>query len=232
VLRPDVVWFLVSDGKSGESSASQIESLKLTDGCPAQPQVLGIPADDPDAAYKKCRAYLAQARKLHPDHRVIADYTGGTKSMTGALLMAAFAQPGVEVQFMVGERADLAQVKPGSEKPQLMAADFIMAERDFAAAETGRGRLRLRCRPAAVAWIARSVAAGGSEAAEGVVAPPGAGTGLDRRDVALGRFQPWRGGAARARPRGRKHARSDKAPCAAARDRQAREGQAGLGHLR
>jgi CRISPR-associated protein (TIGR02710 family) len=135
LLRPDVVWFLVSDGKSGESSASQIERLKLADGCPAQPQVLGIPADDPDAAYKKCRALLAQARKLHPDHRVIADYTGGTKSMTGALLMAAFAQPGVEVQFMVGERADLVQVKPGSEKPQLMAADFIVAERDFAAAE-------------------------------------------------------------------------------------------------
>jgi CRISPR-associated protein (TIGR02710 family) len=148
-LRPDVVWFLVSDGKTGESSRAQVESpeieydrrggrgpgLKFADGCPAESAVLPIPADDPDGAYKVCRSALAEARRRYPGHRLIADYTGGTKSMTGALLMAAFAQPGVEVQFMVGDRPDLVQVRPGSEKPQVMAADFILAERDFAVAE-------------------------------------------------------------------------------------------------
>jgi len=149
-LRPDVVWFLVSDGKTGESSRAQVErreieynrsagafgpGLKFAHGCPAESRVFEVPADDPDGAYKVCRSVLAQARRRYADHRLIADYTGGTKSMTGALLMAAFAQPGVEVQFMVGERSDLVQVKPGSEKPQIMAADFLMAERDFAAAE-------------------------------------------------------------------------------------------------
>ena len=36
--------------------------------------------------------------------------------MTGALLMAAFAERDVEVQFMVGARPDLAQVLSGSER--------------------------------------------------------------------------------------------------------------------
>ncbi len=150
VLRPDAVWFLVSDGKSGESSRGQVESaeivydratgasgpgLKFVDGCPADCRVTAMPADDPDAAYKECRSVLREAQRRYPGHRLLADYTGGTKSMTGALLMAAFAQPGIEVQFMAGERPDLVQVRAGSESPQVMAADFVLAERDFAAAE-------------------------------------------------------------------------------------------------
>jgi CRISPR-associated protein (TIGR02710 family) len=150
LLRPDAVWFLVSDGRTGESSASQVETaeidydkargihgpgLKFADDCPKETAVFKIPADDPDGAYKLCRSHLADARRRYAEHRLIADYTGGTKSMTGGLLMAAFAEPGIEVQFMAGERPDLVQVKPGSEQPQRMAADFIMAERDFAAAE-------------------------------------------------------------------------------------------------
>jgi hypothetical protein len=96
---------------------------------------LELPADDPDGAYKLCRSHIAEARRRYAEHRLIADYTGGTKSMTGALLMAAFAEPGIEVQFMVGERPDLFQVRAGSEHPQRMSADFILAERDFAVAE-------------------------------------------------------------------------------------------------
>jgi CRISPR-associated protein (TIGR02710 family) len=149
-LRPDVVWFLVSDGKSGEGSRPQVEDeqieydklrgvrgpgLKYAEGCPPTTKVLPIPADDPDRAYALCRAHLAAARSAYPGHHLIADYTGGTKSMTGALLMAAFAERGVEVQFMLGERRDLVQVKSGSEQPHRMAADFIMAEREFVAAE-------------------------------------------------------------------------------------------------
>jgi CRISPR-associated protein (TIGR02710 family) len=150
ILRPDVVWFLVSDGNSGESSLSQVEEaeidydkngairgpgLKFAEGCPGSAKALPIPADDPDGAYKSCRLLLAEVRRTYPNHQLVADYTGGTKSMSAALLMAALAQPGIEVQFMAGERADLVRVKSGSERPQRMAADFIMAERDFAAAE-------------------------------------------------------------------------------------------------
>ena len=150
LLRPKVVLFLVSDGRANESSRSQVDStkieydrasgvygpgLKFAEGCPATVDILPLPADDPDRTYALCRSHLANARRQYAGHRLIADYTGGTKSMSAALLMAAFGQPGVEVQFMLGERPDLVQVKSGSEQPQRMATDFIMAERDFAAAE-------------------------------------------------------------------------------------------------
>jgi CRISPR-associated protein (TIGR02710 family) len=150
LLRPAAAWFLVSDGKAGESSRSQVEEpeidydrhanlrgpgLKFAEGCPAGIRIIPMPADDPDGAYKICRSQLTEARRGFPDHRLIADYTGGTKSMTGALLMAAFAEKGFEVQFMAGERPDLVQVKPGSEKPRRMVPDFIVAERRFADAE-------------------------------------------------------------------------------------------------
>jgi CRISPR-associated protein (TIGR02710 family) len=158
LLRPDMVWFLVSDGKNGQSSRVQVESpeieygrtkdetgreikipgpgLKFVEGCPARTEIIEVPADNPDGAYKACVSALKEAHRVYyPSHRLIADYTGGTKSMTGALLMAAFARPGVEVQFMAGVRSDLVKIESGSEKPQIMAADFILAERDFAAAE-------------------------------------------------------------------------------------------------
>lgn len=151
LLRPDAAHFLVSDGTGGEkSSRLQVENneidyderqgirgpgLRFVCGCPAVVQVIEIPADDPDRAYTLCRSHIADARRQHPEHRLIADYTGGTKSMSAALLMAALAQEGAEVQLMVGERRDLHRVKAGSEQPRRMASDFIMAERDFAAAE-------------------------------------------------------------------------------------------------
>lgn len=150
MLRPKVVLFLVSDGGADETSRSQVEGtkieydsargiygpgLKFAEGCPATVDILPLPADDPDRAYALCRSHLANARRQYAGHRLIADYTGGTKSMSAALLMAAFGQPGVEVQFMLGERTNLVQVKSGTEQPQRMATDFIMSERDLVAAE-------------------------------------------------------------------------------------------------
>jgi CRISPR-associated protein (TIGR02710 family) len=138
-LRPDIVVFLVSSATAtSPSSRNQIDDglgggLKYADGCP-QPDrtsIFEIPPDDPDKAYSLCRAHLAALARSHPDHQIIADYTGGTKSMTGALLMAAFAQDNVQVQFMVGKRADLVQIEEGTERPQLMPSDFVRLERDF-----------------------------------------------------------------------------------------------------
>jgi len=154
LIRPAAVWFLVSDPKTGESSRGQVEEreivydqrtgavgrgLGFVDGCPPAVTIRELPADDPDRGYALCRSWLAEARMRYPDHRFIADYTGGTKSMTGALLMAAFAERDVEVQFMAGARPDLAQVRSGSERPKRMAADFILAERDFASAQDAVG---------------------------------------------------------------------------------------------
>ena len=154
-LTPDIVVFLPSsatkklDGKPGTpSSRNQVEDdlieydsktkaqgpgLKFANGCPPpdHTQIFEIPPDDPDKAYSLCRTHLTALARSHPDHQIIADYTGGTKSMTGALLMAAFAQDKVQVQFMLGDRTDLTQIEGGTERPQVMQPDFVLAERDI-----------------------------------------------------------------------------------------------------
>jgi CRISPR-associated protein (TIGR02710 family) len=133
-MRPDVVWFLVSDGKQGKSSRPIVEGddgLGRAEGCPTACVVKEVPADDPDRTLALCRSYFVEIKRRHPTARIIADYTGGTKSMTGGLLMAAFAEPGIAVQFMRGSRPDLDRVEDGTEEPVAMPADFVTADRTF-----------------------------------------------------------------------------------------------------
>ncbi len=148
IIRPEFAYFLVSaPTQNSESSKSQIVNetlynfngteigtgLAYRDGCPPKENtsIIEIAPDDADLAYKQCRLTLGQIRKQYPNHHIIADYTGGTKTMTGALLMASFAQDGIEVQFMSGERLALDKIRSGSEKPQTMSPAFILAERDY-----------------------------------------------------------------------------------------------------
>lgn len=148
-LRPAAVVFVCSDGAGARSSRAQVEEREIlydkdtntlgpglchAEGCPDQTQILLVPADNPDRTYALCLNLLGCVKRDYPRHRLIADYTGGTKSMTGGLLMAAFATEGCEVQFMLGLRPDLVQVVSGTETAKRMSADLIQAERDFDAA--------------------------------------------------------------------------------------------------
>jgi CRISPR-associated protein (TIGR02710 family) len=148
-LRPSIVWFIVSDGSNGTpSSRNQVEDreiiydaasglrgpgLRHAEGCPDAScvQVLAVPPDDPDRVLSMCASWLDQLARQHPGHRIVADYTGGTKSMTGGLLMAALGKAGTEVQFMAGERRDLALVESGTEAPRRMPSDYVLATREF-----------------------------------------------------------------------------------------------------
>lgn len=140
-LRPAVVCFVVSDGTDGRPSSRAEVQTGPADGsaplrdhpdCPSDFSIVEVPSDNPDRAMATCRASLKSLRQKYPDHRLVADYTGGTKSMTGALLMAALGMEGVDVQFMLGDRPDLVQVKAGTERPVVMSADYVLAERERA----------------------------------------------------------------------------------------------------
>jgi CRISPR-associated protein (TIGR02710 family) len=128
-LRPDRVTFVVSDGSGGSrSSRDQVEEavlvdrdgapggpgLRHADGCPPAVEVIAAPPDDPDRGFALLRPALVAATA---DACVVADYTGGTKSMSTALFLAAVSIEGVRVQFMRGERSDLKQVADGTEAP-------------------------------------------------------------------------------------------------------------------
>lgn len=70
-----------------------------------------IPADDPEAIIVKSREILLAALEIFSE--VIADYTGGTKSMSGGLMMAAIHTKGVKLSLIGGARTNLVKVSDG-----------------------------------------------------------------------------------------------------------------------
>lgn len=144
-VRPDRVLFIVSEPAEGQqSSATMVPELCQADGCPSETCMLVVPADNPDRAFALILTRLEKA--LAKGHEVIADYTGGTKSMSAALVMAARMLGGIALQVTTGKRLDLVKVADGSEQPvrvddtavslrlKLRVAEDLVRSRSYAAA--------------------------------------------------------------------------------------------------
>lgn len=152
-LKPERVVFFCTGtdpatGKAG--SRSQIEGKGLIikarpqDEKPSLPniptqcnlpegswQVVEVPADDLDAAYAVMYQALLGDRERG---RSIADYTGGTKTMTAALVLAALDAGDVALQSVTGARADLVKVRDGTQAAVPAAVDRIRFRREIAPA--------------------------------------------------------------------------------------------------
>lgn len=129
--RPDRVLFLATEATGPQpGSAGQVPEILARAQRAQQPhEIVVVPPDDPEAIFLALRERLAALRAEHPRATLLFDYTGGTKSMTGALFQAAIAMPGGEVQFMLGERDNLDKVRDGTERPVRIATDWLVAER-------------------------------------------------------------------------------------------------------
>ena len=80
-----------------------------------------VPSDDLDGAYRAMRDVIVALGARFPGARFVADYTGGTKTMTAALVCAALEQDQVALQLVTGARRDLVGVRDGTE--QVMTAN-------------------------------------------------------------------------------------------------------------
>jgi len=69
-------------------------------------------------------------------NEVTLDYTGGTKTMTAAMVLAGTANERITLQFMSGCRSDLHQVEAGSEGPVEMPRELIGLGRLFSVARS------------------------------------------------------------------------------------------------
>jgi hypothetical protein len=154
--RPDIVLFLASEAR-GDQPGSAAEIPGILDKAQRQQQqheILGIgDPDDPEAIFLTLRQAVARLRTAHPKARFLFDYTGGTKSMSAALVQCALALPGSELQFMAGRRQNLLTVQPGTERAARIPVDWLLAERqearlraawehfDYAAAAAGFRKL-------------------------------------------------------------------------------------------
>ncbi|EIC21512.1 TIGR02710 family CRISPR-associated CARF protein [Thiorhodovibrio frisius] len=116
-------------------------------------QAVEVPTDDLDQAVSAMTAAIAEIAERFPRARLIADYTGGTKTMTAALVMAALDNDRVELQLITGNRADLIKVQDGSQAGLAVSAEEIRLRRAmraylnawdrFAYGEAAEGLLRL-----------------------------------------------------------------------------------------
>ncbi|WAR43659.1 TIGR02710 family CRISPR-associated CARF protein [Methylomonas rapida] len=136
-MRPDHVVFICTDkdpatGQPG--SRTQIDGkghcIKASpkDAAPSLPNIpsqTGLAADqyqtvltlsdDLDRIYLDCTLAIDQVMQRFPAARVVADYTGGTKSMSAGLVMAAVERPDIDLQLVTGSRTDLIKVQDGSQ---------------------------------------------------------------------------------------------------------------------
>ena len=108
-----------------------------------------IPADDFDEAYLAMRKAITKLSRQFPSAQFIADYTGGTKTMTAALVCAALERDDVELQLVAGARPDLVRVRDGTERAMAASvarlrldramAPYLGAWRRFAYHEAAKG---------------------------------------------------------------------------------------------
>lgn len=99
---------------------------KLTDD---QFEVCLVPSDDLDAAYSAISDALTTLRHGFPGAAYVADYTGGTKTMTAALVVAALEAEDVELRLVTGARADLIKVRDGTEGSIVAPAEHLRLRR-------------------------------------------------------------------------------------------------------
>ena len=110
-------------------------------------QTIQVEPDDLNEAYADLRDLLATLRQRFPDARLIADYTGGTKTMSAALTLAALERGDCELALMAGQRTDLVRVTDGTQtaaavdtrswrvQRSLTLAEELFDRYDYAAAE-------------------------------------------------------------------------------------------------
>lgn len=176
--RPDRVVFLCT-GPSGANPGSRVQvegpvpppprpdlphdprTIPERAGlAPGSWEIVEVPADDPDAVFWRCRQLLRalRAARATRDARVWVDYTGGTKSMTAGLLAAAIGlDAATRPQLVTGERADLVQVRGGTERAVEVPVDATLADRVLAQAEALWGRYAYAAAAALLEPVAKSL---------------------------------------------------------------------------
>lgn len=136
-LRPEYVVFICTDkdpGTGQPGSRTQIDGkghcIKAhpKDDAPSLPnipsqtgladdryQIVLTLSDDLDRIYLDCTQAIDDLIQRFPTAKIVADYTGGTKSMSAGLVMAVVERQDIDLQLVTGSRTDLVKVQDGSQ---------------------------------------------------------------------------------------------------------------------
>lgn len=149
--QPDYVYFICTGNDPGTGKPGSTVQITGKGNCikaqqnDEKPSLPNIPAqagltesqftvcetlaDDLDNIYSVCQKAIAQALTSFPECRLLADYTGGTKSMSAGLVAAALENRAVQLQLITGNRSDLIKVRNGFENTQFANIEKIRFER-------------------------------------------------------------------------------------------------------
>lgn len=149
-LRPAQIIFVCSEDNpatGAKGSYIQIEGkgkcikARWDDPSPALPNIpqqagytgaidiLRVPADDLNTCFERINENIGVLLASSSSITLIADYTGGTKTMTAALAMAAIAHDRVRLHLVTGRRSDLVRVRDGSESGVWTSVEGIRLSR-------------------------------------------------------------------------------------------------------
>jgi CRISPR-associated protein (TIGR02710 family) len=142
-----VVFVCTRPAEGIAGSAAMIE--EAVDGGPPIPVMAGldpgrfevviVPPDDPDAAFARLQDKLRALGRERPGLPIVCDFTGGTKSMSAALILAALGCD-LPLQLVTGRRADLVKVLDRSEHAVAVNTERIAGAREFERLAAGWGR--------------------------------------------------------------------------------------------
>lgn len=92
-------------------------------------EVILIPDDDLEPGFAAISETLDALHTRFPGARIIANYTGGTKTMSAALVLAASERSWTYLEITTGSRTDLVKVIDGSEHVIAMPTTTLRIER-------------------------------------------------------------------------------------------------------
>ena len=146
-LSPDHICFFCTTGKAGSDrqilgkgkviKADSHDEKATLPNIPTQLNlsddqftVVEVPHDDLDIAYSIMIQNLKRISERWPDADLFADYTGGTKTMTAALVLAALDSK-AELQAVLGQRTNLEKVADGTQWRFPASVERIRFEREM-----------------------------------------------------------------------------------------------------
>lgn len=106
--------------KGGEDMESIVAQTELGAEYEGYEKVFTPDADSLDQCYRVAIEAILKAKERMLGCKIRADYTGGTKTMSAALAMAAIDQGDVELYVISGPRKDLIKVSSGTEAQRLV----------------------------------------------------------------------------------------------------------------
>lgn len=135
---PDQVLFFVTTKPQGGSRRQVLEKIDGQESIVARAGLAEsayelVPledSDDLDSCYSTMKEAMERVSKELPESECIADYTGGTKTMSAALVLSA-TQLGWKLSLVRGERTNLIKALDGTEIAQLVRAGPLYLEQAF-----------------------------------------------------------------------------------------------------